>query len=132
MRLISFGVALLLSSAWSLTASAGAPAVQPFGLTQVRLTAGPFYQAQQTNLQYLRDLEINRLLAPFEREAGLTPQATGYGNWERSGLDGHIGGHYLSALALAVAADRGCRAQRAAGYAATAAWRSAASLWQRA
>ena len=104
MRLIRFGFALLLASALSLTANAEAPAVQPFGLTQVRLTAGPFYQAQQTNLQYLRDLDINRLLAPFEREAGLTPQAAGYGNWEHSGLDGHIGGHYLSALALAVAA----------------------------
>lgn len=81
-----------------------APAVQPFELDQVRLTAGPFYQAQQTNLQYLRDFDLNRLLAPFEREAGITPQAKAYGNWESSGLDGHIGGHYLSALALAVAA----------------------------
>ena len=27
-------------------------------------------------------------------------KATRYGNWESSGLDGHIGGHYLSALAM--------------------------------
>ncbi|MGW8368595.1 MAG: glycoside hydrolase family 127 protein, partial [Gammaproteobacteria bacterium] len=32
-------------------------------------------------------------------------KAPGYGNWEGSGLDGHIGGHYLSALALMYAAD---------------------------
>jgi hypothetical protein len=108
MRLIKFNLALLVGCAWSVLVFAQAPAVstavQPFALTQVRLTAGPFYQAQQTNLQYLLDFDSNRLLAPFEREAGLTPQAAPYGNWESSGLDGHIGGHYLSALALAVAA----------------------------
>jgi hypothetical protein len=104
MRLIKFSVALLLGSAWFQAVAAETEAVQPFALTQVRLTAGPFYQAQQTNLQYLRDFDVNRLLAPFEREAGLTPKASAYGNWESSGLDGHIGGHYLSALALAVAA----------------------------
>lgn len=109
MRLMSWGSALLLSCilcsvAGCAKAAAYTQEVQPFALTQVRLTPGPFYQAQQTNLQYLRDFDINRLLAPFEREAGLAPAAPAYGNWESSGLDGHIGGHYLSALALAVAA----------------------------
>jgi len=33
-------------------------------------------------------------------DAGLPLKAERYGNWENSGLDGHIGGHYLSALAL--------------------------------
>lgn len=46
----------------------------------------------------------DRLLAPFLREAGLTPKAPSYTNWENTGLDGHIGGHYLSALAMMYAA----------------------------
>src|SRR5690606_17321183 len=37
--------------------------------------------------------------SPFLREAGLRPKEESYTNWENSGLDGHIGGHYLTALA---------------------------------
>ena len=33
------------------------------------------------------------------KEAGLEPKADNYTNWENTGLDGHVGGHYLSALA---------------------------------
>ena len=38
------------------------------------------------------------------REAGLTPKAPSYTNWENTGLDGHIGGHYISALSMMYAA----------------------------
>src|SRR5690606_14440151 len=50
-----------------------------------------------------------RLLAPYRKEAGLSPKASGYPNWE--GLDGHVGGHYLSAMAMNYAAtgDEECR-----------------------
>lgn len=78
-------------------------AVQLFPLTDVRLVAGPFLDAQQTDLHYLLELEPDRLLAPFQREAGLPARQESYGNWESGGLDGHMGGHYLSALALMVA-----------------------------
>jgi len=36
------------------------------------------------------------LLAPYRKEAGLPEKAKCYPNWD--GLDGHIAGHYLSAL----------------------------------
>ena len=49
-------------------------------------------------------LEPDRLLAPFLIDAGIEPRAERYGNWESIGLDGHTGGHYLSALALMYAA----------------------------
>ncbi|TVZ39254.1 hypothetical protein P886_3650 [Alteromonadaceae bacterium 2753L.S.0a.02] len=75
-----------------------------FPLEQVRVTDGPFAHAQAVNVQYLLGLDPDRLLAPYLREAGIQPQAEPYGNWENSGLDGHIGGHYLSALSLAWAA----------------------------
>lgn len=72
--------------------------LQPFPLQQVRLLPGVFQQAQQTDLAYMLSLDPDRLLAPYLREAGLTPKKPSYENWENTGLDGHIGGHYLSAL----------------------------------
>jgi DUF1680 family protein len=94
--------ALVLAMAAAMaTASAAA---QLFPLSDVRITSGPFLEAQQTDLHYLMQLDPDRLLAPFLREAGLKPKKESYGNWESSGLDGHMGGHYLSALALMYAA----------------------------
>jgi DUF1680 family protein len=77
-----------------------AGAAERFALADVRLTGGPFLHAQQTNRSYLMSLDPDRLLAPFRREAGLPLRQPSYGNWESSGLDGHMGGHYLSAMAL--------------------------------
>lgn len=79
-------------------------AVEYFPLDQVRLTDSPFKQAQDKNLEYIMAMEPDRLLAPYLREAGLEPRADNYGNWEDSGLNGHIGGHYITALGLAYAA----------------------------
>jgi hypothetical protein len=74
--------------------------VHLFPLSDVRLTDSPFLAAQTTDLHYLLALDPDRLAAPYLREAGLTPKKPSYGNWESSGLDGHIGGHYMSALSL--------------------------------
>lgn len=74
--------------------------VRPFPLSAVRLNDGPFLHAQQTDKKYILSLDQDRLLYPFYREAGIETNAKSYGNWENSGLDGHTGGHYLSALAL--------------------------------
>lgn len=74
--------------------------IELFPLTDVRLQDGPFKHAEQTNLKYLLAMEPDRLLAPYRREAGLSSDVASYGNWESSGLDGHIGGHYLTALTL--------------------------------
>src|SRR5687767_6450723 len=63
-----------------------------FPLAQVRLLDGPFARAQELNLQYIRALEIDRLLAPFRAEAGLPAKAAPYPNWESSGLGGHTAG----------------------------------------
>ena len=91
-RLVA-GIALALSAAAS-------SAADVFPLSDVRLTGGPFKHAQDTNLNYLMALDADRLIAPFLRECGLPQKKPSYGNWESSGLDGHMGGHYLSALAL--------------------------------
>lgn len=71
-----------------------------FDLKDVKLLDSPFKNAQEIDKKYLLDLNADRLLAPFLREAGLPQKAQSYTNWENTGLDGHIGGHYVSALSL--------------------------------
>jgi uncharacterized protein len=75
-----------------------------FPLSSVQLLNSPFKDAQQTDLQYMLQLDPDRLLAPFLKEADIAPRKENYGNWENIGLDGHIGGHYLSALSTMYAA----------------------------
>lgn len=80
-----------------------------FSLSDVTLLDGPFRHAQDLNIETLLKYDTDRLLAPYRKEAGLVSKATGFPNWD--GLDGHIGGHYLSALAInyAAAANLECK-----------------------
>ena len=71
-----------------------------FHLSDVKLLESPFKKAEKTDLEYIMALDPDRLLAPYLEEAGLKPKAEKYGNWEGTGLGGHIGGHYLTALSL--------------------------------
>lgn len=83
----------------SMGASAQIPAkVEPFRVNDVKLTQSDFKHAEDMDIRYLLGIDPDRLLAPYLKEAGLTPKAQNYTNWENTGLDGHIGGHYLSAL----------------------------------
>lgn len=74
--------------------------MQPYALHEVKLKNGVFKNAQDVDLKYILALNPDKLLAPYLIDAGLPLKADRYGNWESSGLDGHIGGHYLSALAM--------------------------------
>ncbi|WP_158270304.1 glycoside hydrolase family 127 protein [Mycetocola zhujimingii] len=78
--------------------------VEPITLERIRLLEGPFGRSQNANIAYVLQLDPDRLLAPYRREAGLLELAPSYGNWENSGLDGHTAGHYLSAAAMLYAA----------------------------
>lgn len=71
----------------------------------VHLLDSPFKKAMHVDLMYILKMDPDRLLAPFLREAGLQPKTESYPNWENTGLDGHIGGHYLTALSLMYAAS---------------------------
>ena len=102
-------LALLVLGSW-------AQAAELFPLADVRLKAGPFLDAQTTDLHYMMAMEPDRLLAPFLREAGLEPRKPSYGNWESTGLDGHMGGHYLSALALMHASTGDAESLRRLNY----------------
>jgi DUF1680 family protein len=71
----------------------------------VKLIDGVFKNAQDVDLKYILALSPDKLLAPYLIDAGLPVKEERYGNWESSGLDGHIGGHYLSALAMMYASS---------------------------
>ena len=77
--------------------------IKLFRLQDVELHESAFKNARQVDLDYIMKMDPDRLLAPFLREAGLSPKAKSYSNWENTGLDGHIGGHYITALSLMVA-----------------------------
>ena len=92
-----------------------------FDLEQVTLLDGPMKTAMDLNIQMLMQYDVDRLLSPFVRQAGLSSTTNTsspyyqwltkhpiFPNWGDSSFDlsGHVGGHYLSALALAYAACR--------------------------
>ncbi len=91
---------------------------QHFDLQQVTLLAGPLKTAMDTNTALLLKYDADRLLTPFIRQSGLADDdSSKYHDWQAQhpsftnwaldswSLEGHVGGHYLSALALAYAAE---------------------------
>ena len=87
----------------------GTERVESFPLQEVRLLDGPFKHACDLDVRVLLQYDTDRMLAPFRREAGLPKKAEVFSNW--AGMDGHVSGHYLSALSMAYAAtgDEECR-----------------------
>lgn len=73
-----------------------------FPLSDVTLLTSPFKSAQELNIQTILKYDTDRLLEPFLTEAGLSAKGTRFVNWD--GLSGHVGGHYLTALAMNYAA----------------------------
>ncbi|MCC6286637.1 MAG: glycoside hydrolase family 127 protein [Chitinophagaceae bacterium] len=72
-----------------------------FNLADIRLTGNsPFKNAMQKDAAYLLQLEPDRLLHSFYKNAGLPVKAEVYGGWEKEGVAGHTLGHYLSACAM--------------------------------
>ena len=100
-----------------------------FDLEQVTLLDGPMKSAMDLNIQMLMQYDTDRLLTPYVRQAGLAntqdasskyyqwltkhPNFKNWGGDANFDLSGHVGGHYLSALALAYAAchDEAVRTQ---------------------
>ena len=92
-----------------------------FDLQEVTLLDGPMKTALDKNIELLMKYDVNRLLTPFVRQAGLastTDKTSKYYNWLTKhpnfpnwggdagfDLSGHVGGHYVSALAMAYAAS---------------------------
>lgn len=92
-----------------------------FDLSEVTLLDGPMKTAMELNFQMLMQYDVDRLLTPYVRQSGLaatTDTESPYYRWEQKhpsfpnwgsgnfNLDGHVGGHYLTALSLGYAACR--------------------------
>lgn len=91
---------------------------QHFDLNEVTLLDGPVKTMLETNNEHLLQYDADRLMTPFIRQAGLSKKSSSkYYGWEEKhpnfrnwggdagfDLSGHVGGHYVSALALAYAA----------------------------
>ena len=69
-----------------------------FPLGDVKLLDGAFKNARDLNIEVLLKYDVDRMLSPYRKEAGLPEKAKTYPNWD--GLDGHIAGHYLTAMAF--------------------------------
>jgi DUF1680 family protein len=85
-----------------------------FGLDQVRLTAGRFQDNENRTLNYLRFVDVNRLLYVFRANHRLsTNGAAANGGWDAPNFPfrSHMQGHFLSAWAqaYAVLGDTTCR-----------------------
>ncbi|HEY4786977.1 MAG TPA: beta-L-arabinofuranosidase domain-containing protein, partial [Bacteroidales bacterium] len=83
--------------------------VKEFSLTQVKLLDGPFKDAMERDIAWLKSINTDRLLVAFRTTAGLTATVKPYGGWESTnpefdGIRGHYLGHYLSACAKGYAA----------------------------
>lgn len=101
----SAAAALVGGAAGHVFAAAGATAMAPVPMRNVRLKPSIFAEAQAANRKYLMSLSPDRLLHNFHKAAGLTPRGPVYGGWESQSIAGHSLGHYLSACALIVAHD---------------------------
>ena len=97
MKLRVFSLSFLMLTATAVVAQDRLYADE-FPLGDVTLLDGPLKKARDLNIKTLLQYDCDRLLAPYLKEAGLTPKAKSYPNWD--GLDGHVGGHYLTAMAI--------------------------------
>ena len=73
--------------------------VKSFDLKDVRLLDSPFKNAMDRNAAWMLEMDMDRLLSNFLKNAGLEPKGESYGSWESMGIAGHTLGHYLSAVA---------------------------------
>jgi len=73
--------------------------IRNFALNTVELCEPVLENAFRKEQEYLRSIDMDRLLAGFRETAGLPKKAERYpGGWEDAEIAGHTLGHYLTAL----------------------------------
>lgn len=80
------------------------PKTRYFSIQDVRLLDSPFLHAMNQNEQWMKELDLDRLLSNFRKNANLKPKAEPYGSWESMGIAGHTLGHLLTAMSQHYAA----------------------------
>lgn len=73
-------------------------------LQNIRFLPSPFLNAMTQNETWMKELDLDRLLSNFRKNANLKPKAEPYGSWESMGIAGHTLGHLLTAMSQQYAA----------------------------
>lgn len=77
---------------------------EAYNLEQVDVTDAYLTNAESKDIEYLLSLDADRLLAGFRETAGVDMKGKArYAGWENMLIGGHTMGHYLTAVAQAVA-----------------------------
>ena len=77
---------------------------EAYNLEQVDVTDAYLTNAESKDIEYLLSLDVDRLLAGFRETAGVDMKGKArYAGWENMLIGGHTMGHYLTAVAQAVA-----------------------------
>ena len=74
-----------------------------YGLGDTLIRDGYLANAFEKDVAYLKDFDVDRLLAGFYENAGLKMKKMRYPGWESMLIGGHTLGHYLTAAAQAYA-----------------------------
>lgn len=85
-----------------------------FPIHDVQLLNSPFQHARDLNIKVLLQYDVDRLMAGYRKAAGLPEKAKVFSNWD--GLDGHVAGHYLTALAMNYAATGNMECKKRMDY----------------
>ena len=125
-KLLLAGLLALATTSQSVAQSELYP--KHFDLEEITLLDGPMKTAMDLNIQMLLQYDVDRLLTPYVRQSGLAdtkdanspyyqwltkhPNFKNWGGDAGFDLSGHVGGHYLSALALAYAACHDAEMQK--------------------
>ncbi len=78
-------------------------ALTDFSMADVELLDEYTQNAFSLEVKYLKSLDADKLLKGFCEIAGVESDATKYGGWETSAIQGHTLGHYLTAVSQAYA-----------------------------
>ena len=76
---------------------------QAFEPDQVQMLDSYCVNAFEKEIEYLKKIDIERLLAGFYENAGIASGKIRYGGWENSLIGGHTMGHFLTAISQAYA-----------------------------
>jgi len=77
---------------------------EAYKLNQIDVTDAYLTNAEDKDIEYLLSLDTDRLLAGFRETAGVDMKGKQrYAGWENMLIGGHTMGHYLTAVAQAVA-----------------------------
>ena len=75
MKNFLFSILIFITCIGNSAISNGQNYSNTFYPADVTLLDGPFKHARDLNIQYLLEYDVDRLLAPYRKEAGLQPKA---------------------------------------------------------